>query len=302
MIASIKAIEPESQQADWHADFLAMLPAIRRQARISFRSVPPEARDELIQEVVANCLVAYRRLVQLGKHDIAYPSALARFAVKQVRSGRRVGGRLAARDVLSEHGLFKRHRVSRSGPSRSGAKRSGRRSLSKTAAPGRPRLQRAGSISRRGSSRCHGGNGQIALRLAKGEIDERCRETFWRDGGQDFATAVVAAGELGSVSGAAVGGRVMVRWKGPPRNWPWWAWCWTAFFIPAQSNARSHQRPIPRRAVDPTRRALARAALRPFRKGYYSVHLINAGGQDFGKGHSARTPVRLRRTEPPSIR
>ena len=34
--------------------------------------------------------------------------------MKQVRAGRRVAGRLAARDVLSEHGPnFKRHRVSR---------------------------------------------------------------------------------------------------------------------------------------------------------------------------------------------
>lgn len=115
MIAAAKTC-PESNSTDWHAEFLAMLPAIRRQARISFRSVPAEARDELVQEVVANCLVAYRRLVQLGKTDIAYPSALARFAVKQVRAGRRVAGRIAARDVLSEHGLnFKRYRVSRLG-------------------------------------------------------------------------------------------------------------------------------------------------------------------------------------------
>ena len=113
MIASIKR-SAESKSADWHAEFLAMLPAIRRQARISFRSVPPEARDELIQEVVANCLVAYRRLVQLGKTDIAYPTALARFAVKQVRSGRRVAGRLATRDVLREYGPYsRRYRVSR---------------------------------------------------------------------------------------------------------------------------------------------------------------------------------------------
>lgn len=114
MIAAVKP-STESNSTDWHAEFLAMLPAIRRQARISFRSVPSEARDELVQEVVANCLMAYRRLVQLGKTDIAYPSALARFAVKQVRAGRRIAGRLAARDVLSEHGHFKRYRVSRLG-------------------------------------------------------------------------------------------------------------------------------------------------------------------------------------------
>jgi hypothetical protein len=114
MIAIAQRQKPEAQSADWHADFLAMLPAIRRQARISFLSVPPEARDELVQEVVANCWAAYRRLVQLNKTDIAYPSALARFAVKQVREGRRVAGRIAARDVLCEHGPHgKRYRVNR---------------------------------------------------------------------------------------------------------------------------------------------------------------------------------------------
>ena len=134
-----------------------MLPAIRRQARISFRSVPPEARDELIQEVVANCLVAYRRLVQLGKHDIAYPSALARFAVKQVRAGRRVAGRLAARDVLSEHGRISNATESVGSTISIGRKTAGRRSLSKTGAPGRRRLRAAGSTSPRGCGGCRGG-------------------------------------------------------------------------------------------------------------------------------------------------
>jgi hypothetical protein len=44
----------------------------------------------LIQESVANCLVAYVRLVERGKEDLAYPTVLAMFAVKQIRDGRRV--------------------------------------------------------------------------------------------------------------------------------------------------------------------------------------------------------------------
>ena len=82
---------------------MGMLPAVVRTAQISFRKVRPELRQELIQEVIANSLVAYARLVELRREDAAFPSALARFAVAQVRAGRRVGNRLCSREVLSEY-------------------------------------------------------------------------------------------------------------------------------------------------------------------------------------------------------
>jgi hypothetical protein len=103
MIASIKRPKSKSQVPAWHSEFLGMLPAIRRQAQISFRYLPPESREELVAAVIANCLVAFARLVQLGKQDLAYPSALARYGVAQVRAGRRVGARLRNCDALSEH-------------------------------------------------------------------------------------------------------------------------------------------------------------------------------------------------------
>lgn len=96
MIASAPTHRDEA-----HDQFLALLPKIRRQAALAFRSQPPDTRDDLIQEAVANAYVAYRRLVELGKRDIVFPTPLARYAVRQVRSGRRVGTRLNTRDVLS---------------------------------------------------------------------------------------------------------------------------------------------------------------------------------------------------------
>jgi len=87
----------------WHRAFLAMLPVIVAHARVSFRQLDPEARAEAIQEVVANALRAYARLVELGKVSIAYPSVLAKYGVAQVRDGRRVGGHLNVRDVLSPY-------------------------------------------------------------------------------------------------------------------------------------------------------------------------------------------------------
>ncbi len=81
--------------------FLAMLPTIKEIARYAFRARRAEMREELIQEVIANAYIAYTRLVALGKQNVAYPTPLARYAIRQVCSGRRVGGRLNVRDVLS---------------------------------------------------------------------------------------------------------------------------------------------------------------------------------------------------------
>jgi hypothetical protein len=86
----------------WHAAFLEMLPTIRRVARFAFRGLPRGLRAELIEEVVANAVAAYSRLVDLGRGHLGYPSALARYGVRQVRAGRRVGNRLKGRDVMSE--------------------------------------------------------------------------------------------------------------------------------------------------------------------------------------------------------
>ena len=60
-----------------------------------------EARQELAAEVVANAFSAYSRLVRQGKHDLAYPTPLAQYAIRHVRDGRRVGGRLNAHDIMS---------------------------------------------------------------------------------------------------------------------------------------------------------------------------------------------------------
>ena len=83
--------------------FLEMLPAIRNQANVAFRDLPPQRQEDLIAEVTANAFVAYTRLVERGLADIAYPTPLALFAIKQVRSGRRVGVTLNVRDVGSRY-------------------------------------------------------------------------------------------------------------------------------------------------------------------------------------------------------
>ena len=86
-----------------HAKFIELLPCIKKQARVSFRSEPFEQRQELIAEVCANCWVAFVGLMERGLEDIIYATPLAQYAIKQVRSGRRVGANLNVRDVSSRH-------------------------------------------------------------------------------------------------------------------------------------------------------------------------------------------------------
>jgi hypothetical protein len=103
MIAFAKPPKRKEKSNRNDATFESMLPAIRRQAKHAFRAVRGELREELVAEVVANSFVAFRRLVKRDKADLAYPSVLARFAIQQVRMGRRVGSTLNVRDVTSHY-------------------------------------------------------------------------------------------------------------------------------------------------------------------------------------------------------
>jgi hypothetical protein len=87
----------------WQAGFMELMPDIHKHVCFAFRRLEPERRDEAVQEAIANALVAYVRLFELGKTDVAYASPLASYAVKQVCEGRQVGCALNAFDVLSPY-------------------------------------------------------------------------------------------------------------------------------------------------------------------------------------------------------
>jgi len=88
-------------EANWRDRFAHMLPGIRRHVRFSFRNMDAESRQEAVQEAIAFAFLAYSRLAQLNKTDLAYSSVLAKFAVSRVRSGRSIGRRLNVDDVTS---------------------------------------------------------------------------------------------------------------------------------------------------------------------------------------------------------
>jgi hypothetical protein len=84
------------------AVFLLILPRIERHAQIYFRHVRcPQQQDDAIAEVVALSWKWVVRLTQRGKDIQSFVSAIASFAAKAVKSGRRLCGQEKAKDVLS---------------------------------------------------------------------------------------------------------------------------------------------------------------------------------------------------------
>ena len=111
MIAVAKPLPPAS---GWQPVFLSMLPVLRRQAWRASRQMPYARRHDFVAEVVAHIAVAVAQLANRGELDRAFPSSLVCYAVRHVRSGRRVGGKLNVRDVTSAYcGLKKGVRIVR---------------------------------------------------------------------------------------------------------------------------------------------------------------------------------------------
>ncbi len=103
MIAPARSARCKKSPPAWHAAFEAMVPVIERQARIAFRHLNAQARQEAIQEVICNSCCAFARLAELNKTDVAYPSVLAGFGIRQTIEGRKIGTRLNVHDVTSEY-------------------------------------------------------------------------------------------------------------------------------------------------------------------------------------------------------
>ena len=106
MIALVK--QAKTKTPAWHEGFLQMVPVIHRYAQRAFARLSAEARDDAVQEVLASAMVAYARLFERGKTEVAYPSVLAGYAVAQYRSGRRLGCRMNCKDVLSPYAQRKK--------------------------------------------------------------------------------------------------------------------------------------------------------------------------------------------------
>ena len=106
MIAHVSTLKQTENEAP--VSFAEILPAIVRALQFEFRKLDDERREDAIHEAVANCFVAYRRLIDQGRGSLVYPSVLARFAASQVREGRMVGSPMNAKDVSSRYAQQRR--------------------------------------------------------------------------------------------------------------------------------------------------------------------------------------------------
>ena len=176
MIAMTEPRYANTQTTTDHASFLAMLPAIRRAAQITFRKVRPELRDELIEEVVANCFVAYAQLVERGQADVRrrrrWPaSPLPKFAPAAV-SGTGCGFVTCSRITPSSTTAFKSSGSIRSTRKRSAGKRSSWTTRGQRG--GRRWLSRHSAAAPPGDVRI----GKVALTRAAGETTKGAAERF----------------------------------------------------------------------------------------------------------------------------
>jgi DNA-directed RNA polymerase specialized sigma24 family protein len=102
MIPTTVSSRPTSTTAALHKQFLPLMTRVQRHAEVVFRSIRrPHQKEELTAEAVALAWRWFLRLVERGKNVSAFPSALATFACRAARSGRRVCGKESCRDVLS---------------------------------------------------------------------------------------------------------------------------------------------------------------------------------------------------------
>jgi hypothetical protein len=89
--------------AHLHASFLAIvLPRVLSHGRVCFRGMKcPHRREDAIQDMIGLAWTWHLRLAENGKDATCFPTALASYAARAVRSGSRVAGQERANDVLS---------------------------------------------------------------------------------------------------------------------------------------------------------------------------------------------------------
>jgi hypothetical protein len=95
-------LAPDAPLEHLHAAFLAIVPRIERHGEVYFRHVRcPHRKADLIAEMVAVSWRWFVRATQKGKDVSQFVAAIATYAARHVRSGRRLCGQEKAKDALS---------------------------------------------------------------------------------------------------------------------------------------------------------------------------------------------------------
>jgi hypothetical protein len=97
------AFNNERNETNWQSRFVAMLPEIQQKLHLAFCRLDPEAREDAIAEGVVHTLLAYLRLHEQGRAEVATPSSLAWYSSRQVKRGRPAAGRMNGKEPLSRY-------------------------------------------------------------------------------------------------------------------------------------------------------------------------------------------------------
>ncbi len=92
-----------SALAQLQASFLALvLPRVLSHGRVCFRGIKgPHRQQDAIQDMIGLAWQWHLRLAEQGKDSTRFPTALATYAARAVKSGRRLVGQEKSKDVLS---------------------------------------------------------------------------------------------------------------------------------------------------------------------------------------------------------
>jgi hypothetical protein len=93
----------DERQASWQSHFVTMLPEIKQKLRLAFCRLEPEAREDAIEEGIVHSLLAYARLHDQGRAEVATASSLAWYSSRHVKRGRPAGGRMNGKEPLSRY-------------------------------------------------------------------------------------------------------------------------------------------------------------------------------------------------------
>ena len=97
------AINNERNETNWQSNFVTMLPEIEQKLRLAFCRLEPEAREDAFAEGVVHSLLAYARLHEQGREEVATPSSLAWYSSRHVKRGRPAAGRMNGKEPLSRY-------------------------------------------------------------------------------------------------------------------------------------------------------------------------------------------------------
>jgi len=98
----ITSAPPAPPTDDLHRAFLRIAPRIELHGRVCFRGLKClDTRQDCICEMLALAWRWFLRLIELGKDPLQFPSALADFAARAVKAGRRLCGKHKGKDILN---------------------------------------------------------------------------------------------------------------------------------------------------------------------------------------------------------